>query len=212
MFEQEIEHIMNLHKESIKLLKKLHSVYNDYDFGGTKRDEIYYLNIKIESVENVENRTREYLNDILKNRNFQTPSLYADKRTIEQIIQDTKKVTIDDFYYNLVRYIPRGHIKYDLSNMIYTEDKVNYSSLGLILDCIYLLGEKEPMPRDLYNNATKRAKSGEPFLFKGCKITHYKNGNLKIQFSNAKLFSDFEDNFNKALIIAVENSRKGIEQ
>ena len=47
--------------------------------------------------------------------------------------------------------------------------------------------------------------------FAGCKITHYKNGNLNIQFSNAKLFSDFEDNFNKALKIAVENSRKGIE-
>ena len=54
MFDKEIEIILHQHKTSLELLEKLHEIYNPYTYSGGKRNEIFYLDIRIEDPRNVE--------------------------------------------------------------------------------------------------------------------------------------------------------------
>ena len=53
--------------------------------------------------------------------------------------------------------------------------------------------------QELSQKVYKLAEDGKTFVFLGCKVTNYKNGNLKINFSDVKLFEEFKSRFNKAL-------------
>lgn len=92
--------------------------------------------------------------------------------------------------------------------MEYSENRIYPRNLERILNCIWLLDHEEPINQETSNKIYKLAENGETFVFQGCKVTRYKNGNLKIKFSDDTLFKKFEDNFNKALKKANEEVKE----
>lgn len=210
MFENEIEIILNQHKNSKDLLEKLHEIYKPFDICGGKRNEIFYLDIRIERTENVETRTRQALNDIYTHNEI-SPRINAKTgvRTIEELAESIKNLSIKDFYFSMVEYFPYNNNKeYTLENMLYTETRVHYRKLQLILNCIWLLEHDQPIDREIKSKIYKLSEKGETFVFSGCKVTNYKNGNLKIQFSNKEIFKQFQKHFNEALKLAEQKYKE----
>lgn len=211
MFDKEIEIILHQHKTSLELLEKLHEIYNPYTYSGGKRNEIFYLDIRIEDPRNVETRTRQALNDIFTHNEIspRRNTIKGEVRTIEELAESVRNLSIKDFYFSAVEYFPCNNNKgYTLDNMLYTETRVHWRKLQLILNCIWLLDHDQPIDREIKNKIYKLSENGETFIFSGCKVTNYKNGNLKIQFSNKELFTRFQNNFNEALKVAEEKHKE----
>lgn len=204
MFKEQVNTILNKQKNSIELLTKLHEVYNDYDLGGTKRDDIFYLDIRIERLCNIESRTRQELQNILTHNDINLINyIDAQKAPIEEITNTIKNITIKDFYFSVVKYFPYNSNKdYTLGNMTYTENRTSWQKLCLILNCIWLLSHDDIISDDVRRAIYKMSNKGETFIFNGCKVTHFKNNNLKIQFSDKELFRNFEKHFREALELA----------
>ncbi len=73
MFDNEIETILGQYKESTKLVNKLKSIYAPYEYSGPKRNQIFYLDIRIDSIESVKNHAFNSLNNLLKYRELRYP-------------------------------------------------------------------------------------------------------------------------------------------
>lgn len=204
MFENEVTTILNQQKNSIELLEKLHEIYKPYEYSGSKRNEIFYLDIRLENPDNVEHRTYEALNDIYRQNQLTPINSIGEKRTIEKLAEEIKNITIKDFFFSVCRYFPYGNNSkdYTFNNMTYAETRTHYKKVILILNCIWLLEHTEPVNHEIKQKLYRLSENGETFIFSGCKVTHYKNGNLKIQFSNKKLFTKFQAEFQEALKIA----------
>lgn len=99
MFEKEINDIMSKYKESLKLVNKLQEIYNPYEYGAKKRDDIFYLDIRIESPEKVKNRAFNLLDNIMTSRELNYN--LKEKKTLqepEELARIIKRVGVQDFF------------------------------------------------------------------------------------------------------------------
>lgn len=211
MFEDKVQNILDRKAETEKLLKQLRDIYEPYErwTSDSKRDSIFYVDIRIDHIEKAEYMAKDYLRKILENLELSNRLRGQKCETVEQLAELVKGTTIDDFYAAAVQYIP--HNKYkdyefftaktgsEYTKMQYTESRVHYRKLELILNCLWLLNNEQPIDRELSQKIYKLAEDGKTFVFLGCKVTNYKNGNLKINFSDVKLFEEFKSRFNNAL-------------
>ena len=203
MFEKEVESILLKQKNSLELIEQIESIYKPYEYGQPKYNDAFSIDFKICSPYQVKVRAKEEMKNILQYREIR---IKADNNaTIEELAEIVKNTTIDDFYFNMVEYFPYNNNKeWELSKMQYTEKRVHWRKLQLILNCIWLLNHEEPTTREINNKIDKMSENGETFIFCGCKVTNYKNGNLKIQFSDAKIFEEFHTRFDAAYDKAVK--------
>lgn len=207
MFEKEVNTILEKEKNTIELINKLNEIYKPYDYSGSKKNDIFYIDVRIESIHSVQQKTIEQLKNLLIFNDLKFTYNY--RETKENILNLIKKVDIDYFYYSVVYYFPYNNTKdYEITNMIYKENRVNTSKLKLILNCIWLLSHDEIMSDETAHKIYKLSKDGKTFIFDGCKVTRYKNQNLKIEFSNKDTFNKFQERFNKALKRAEGESKK----
>lgn len=207
MFEKEVNTILEKEKNTIELINKLNEIYKPYDYNGAKKNDIFYIDVRFESIHSVQQKTIEQLKNLLIFNDLKFA--YNCRETKENILNLIKKVDIDYFYYSVVYYFPYNNTKdYEIANMIYKENRVNTSKLKLILNCIWLLSHDEIMSDETAHKIYKLSKDGKIFIFDGCKVTRYKNQNLKIEFSNKDTFNKFQERFNKALKRAEEESKK----
>lgn len=209
MFENEVQGILNRQAETENLLKELHNIYEPYHWG-SKRDSIFYVDIRIDHPEKPEHIAKEYLRQILQNRELGERLRGQKCDTVNELAELIQGTSINDFYISMTKYLSHCYNpkEYEIGNMEYRESRVHDRKLELILNCIWLLDHSEPIDREMSRKIYKLAENGETFIFLGCKVTRYKNGNLKIKFTNAKLFSSFEDRFNKALKKAAEGVKE----
>lgn len=210
MFEVEIQNILNRKTETEKLLKQLHEIYEPYNrwTSDSKRDSIFYVDIRIDHIEKADQLAKEYLRKLLQNRELDSRLRGQKCETVEQLAELIKGTTIDDFYFSAVQYLSYNRKEFEIGNMEYKESRVHYRKLELILNCLWLLSHDQPIDRELSQKIYKLAEDGKTFVFLGCKVTLYKNSNLKIKFSDSELYKNFEDNFNKAYKIAEEKIKK----
>lgn len=207
MFEKEVNTILEKEKNTIELINKLNEIYKPYDYNGAKKNDIFYIDIRIESIHSIQQKTIEQLKNLLIFNDLKFTYNY--RETKENILNLIKKVDIDYFYYSVVYYFPYNNTKdYEIANMIYKENRVNTSKLKLILNCIWLLSHDEIMSDEISNKIYQMTKDGKTFIFDGCKVTRYKNQNLKIEFSNKEKFEQFKNRFNRALEKAKEEVKK----
>lgn len=211
MFEDKVQNILDRKAETEKLLKQLRDIYEPYErwTSDSKRDSIFYVDIRIDHIERAEQMAKEYLRKILENKELVNRMRGKECKTVEQLAELITSTTIDDFYAAAVQYIPYNKYKdyeffsaktgNEVTKMQYTETKVHYRKLELILNCLWLLSHDQPIEQELNQKIYKLAEDGKTFVFLGCKVTNYKNGNLKINFSDVKLFEEFKSRFNKAL-------------
>jgi hypothetical protein len=207
MFESEVKSIMIKYKNTLDLIEKLQTIYKPYE--DEKKEDILSIDFyKLKRPYALELEVKEKLENILR---FKELPIKADTQhiCIEELAKIVTDTTIDDFYNATVRYFPHNsYVHYELKNMEYSENRIYPRNLERILNCIWLLDHKEPINEEKSSKIYKLAENGETFVFQGCKVTRYKNGNLKIKFSDDTLFKKFEDNFNKAL----QKVKEGIKE
>jgi len=216
MFENEVEQIFLKRKNSLELIEKLESIYKPFEYGGEKYNDFFGIDYRVCGTYTIETKAMEAMKNILQYRELRNKT--SNKTTLEELAEVIKATTIDDFYLSMVYYFPYNKDKeYEfftaktgdkITKMQYTETKIYWRKLQLILNCIWLLNHEEPTTHEVNNKLYKMAENGETFIFAGCKVTNYKNGNLKIQFSDAKIFEEFKTRFNKAL----EQAKKDYER
>ena len=207
MFENEVEQIFLKRKNSLELIEKLESVYKPFEYGGEKYNDFFGIDYRVCGTYTIETKAMEAMKNILQYRELRNKT--GNKTTLEELAEVIKATTIDDFYLSMVYYFPYNKNKeWELSKMQYTEKRIYWRKLQLILNCIWLLTHEEPTTQEVNNKLYKMSENGETFIFAGCKVTNYKNGNLKIQFSDAKIFEEFKTRFNKAL----EQAKKDYER
>lgn len=80
----------------------------------------------------------------------------------------------------------------------------------LILNCIYLLDNPEPITKEQEYKILNALDKNTTFIFNGCKVTLFKNDRLIIKFSSSELFERFQDKVNQA-IKRLEKDLKGLE-
>jgi len=212
MLEVEIQNILDRKAETEKLLKQLHDIYEPYQrwTSDSKRDSIFYVDIRIDCIEKAEHLAKEYLRKLLQNRELDSRLRGQKCETVEQLAELIKGTTIDDFYFSAVQYLSYNRKEFEIGNMEYKESRVHYRKLELILNCLWLLSHDQPIDRELSQKIYKLAEDGKTFVFLGCKVTNYKNGNLKIKFSDSELFNNFSERFNKALKEAEEKRQEAL--
>ena len=201
MFEDEVKDILEKYENSQNYKRELEELQKKYESVNT-----YSLYIRYDDTYN---RAVESLNHLLSNIDVQylvNPVQYkAQYPTLEEIAEKVKRVSRDDLFYNIAYYQPYHLNKtyygkpIELGNNEYKEENVYYNKLYLITSALWLLNHDSLYDENVKQAIYKKHESGEPFIFNTCKITHFKNRNLKIQFSDVELFKKFSDNFNKAL-------------
>ena len=207
MFESEVQNILFKRQNTLKLIDELNKIYAPYEYGKELYNQAYNIGFRIDGHCTVTNKAREDIRNILEYLDIPVKAGY--NADIETLAKEVTATTIDDFYFSVVRYFPNNKYKdyefftvkegNELTKMQYTETGVHERKLILILNCLWLLDNDAPMDYETRNKIYKLATDGKTFVFKGCKVTRYKNGNLKIMFSSDKLFKEFETRFKKAL-------------
>lgn len=207
MFENETQKIFIKYTESVKFLKKLHALVEPYTYRGEKHDAVFYNTVpSVYSFSSLEYDMHCALSNILKRANITRLShdskiLYrygSDNISIKDHIKAINKIGIDDFYYNAFYYgvynVFRGYDKQDLTliNNTYENKRAGSSEMYLILNCLFLLDNPEPITWEQKQAIEKALKDSNTFIFKGCKVTLYNNGRLIIKFSNSELFTRFK--------------------
>lgn len=207
MFESEVQNMLAKYKNTLELIEKLSAIYKPYE--ENKKNDVFSIDFyKLKRPYALELEVKEKLENILR---FKELPIKADVQNISiaELADIITQTTIEDFYNATVRYFPHNnYLHYELKNMEYSENRIYPRNLERILNCIWLLDHEEPINQETSNKIYKLAENGETFVFQGCKVTRYKNGNLKIKFSDDTLFKKFEDNFNKALKKANEEVKE----
>lgn len=199
MFENEVQAILGKYKESTKLVNKLNEIYSPYDYSGNKRDDIFYLDIRIESAESVKNRAFNQMNNIIKEHELKYPDgIKQEYKTPQELANVIKKFNIQDFFNSLTYYVAfNNRYDYEFSKNRYIEARSYNSRNCLILECILLLVTGETINREMRYNISKV--DAGTFLFCGCKVQVFKNGKIIIDFSSLNLFERFKKQYEKGV-------------
>lgn len=212
MFEQKTQEILNRYNESVKLLKKLNQIAGPYSYGGNKHDSVFYNVVpRVYSFSALEFDTHEAISGITKRYGLtivpvKLRPLYSNEKvTIKEHIKAINAITPEIFFYNAFYYpiynnfCNNRECNYILKNNTYEDKKAHSSGMLLILNCIYLLDNPEPLTYEQTGAINKALKDSNTFIFKGCKVTLYNNGRLIIKFSNSDLFNRFNNKVNEAI-------------
>ena len=205
MFESEVQNILNKRQNTLELIEKLNAIYAPYEYGKEKYNQAYGISYRIDGACTITNRAKEDIRNLLQYLDIAVKADY--NADIEELAKVVTATAIDDFYFSMVQYFPNNKYKdFEIGNLQYTETGVHERKLILILNCLWLLENDAPMDYETRNKIYKLAENGKTFVFKGCKVTRYKNGNLKIMFSSDKLFKEFETRFKIALEQATQKA------
>lgn len=223
MFENETTRILNAYSESKRLLKKLHVLIEPYEYGKEKHEQIFYGVVpNVLDLDSLENRAHNALTNVLKNNNLEPYYLPLGVRKVDDLsIKEHAKlinsITPDMFYYNAFYCDMRNKICYDTDKPGYSIGKNTYeeprsykSRMFLILNCIYLLDNSEPITREQEYKILNALDKNTTFIFNGCKVTLFKNDRLIIKFSSSELFERFQDKVSQA-IKRLEKDLNGLE-
>ena len=205
MFEDRTKLIIDKYNESIKLVKKLRAIVSPYNYGSEKYNSIFYDAIpRIADISSIEYHAHCALSNITKynelhylSRNLRTlPN--PEKVTVKEHAKFINRITPDVFFYNAFyheaynRIRNNGKSKVTLKNNVYEDLKSYDSKMFLILNCIFLLDNPEPLTEEQRYKISEVLKDSKTFIFKSCKVTFYNNGRLIIRFSNPELFKRFK--------------------
>lgn len=197
MFEKEIDDIMSRYKESLKLVKKLHEIYRPYEYGTEKRDKVFYLDIRIESPENVKNRAFNLLNSIMSSRELNYN--LKEKKTLqepEELARLIKRVGVQDFFESITRYNAWGEQRgkeWEFTKNKYIEVRSSSYRNIRILEALQVLKTGEPLDRATKNKIDNI--DAGTFIFHGCKVQLFKNGKMIIEFSDAEFLKEFKKQY-----------------
>ena len=198
---------MNRYKETLSLIDKLQEVYKPYDLNGDKRDDILYVDIRVPQNWAVDDKAicalyelaREYEVSYFINKNaLKTPEQYA---------EILKKLNIQDYFNAITRHTAwndEPKYKFIGNKFCYTKGCTSYTFK--VLDALAYLVNGDFMSNEL---STKLYKAiGQTFIFLGCKVKAYKNGNLQIEFSNTDLLHKFKSMY----LLGVENAKENYKK
>lgn len=214
MFENETKNILLKYNESVRFLKKLKTVAGPYEYDGDKHDAVFYNCIpRVYSLSSLEYDAHYALSNVLKRHNISrigkdTKALYnygSDNLTIKEHVKAINGITIKDFYYNAFYYGAYNEFYGDTNGQTfkanaYEDTRAHEYGLFLILNCIYLLDNADPISYEQRQAINEALKDSNTFIFKGCKVTYYNNGRLVVKFSNSELFNKFKTAANSAII------------
>lgn len=209
MFEKEINDIMSKYKESLKLVNKLQEIYKPYEYGTGKREKVFYLDIRIESPENVKNRAFNLLNSIMSSRELNYN--LKEKKTLqepEELARLIKRVGVQDFFESITRYNAWGERRgkeWEFIKNKYIEVRSSSYRNTIILEALQVLKTGEPLDRAT-KNKIDNVDAGT-FIFHGCKVQLFKNGKMIIEFSDAEFLKEFKKQYEKG----VTKSRESYE-
>lgn len=225
MFEEQTERIINSYNESIKLIKKLENIVKPYERGGAKEDQIFYnAKPRIYSLSSLEWDAHSAIANIVKRHYIsRVPEKlrykYAkdwEKISVKEHIKAINAITPEIFYYNAF-YTDVYNTLYGYSNkesrILFKNDSFEDKRAGnygmfLILDCIYLLDNPEPLTEEQERAINAALRNNNTFVFNGCKITLYNNGRLIIKFSDSELFKRFKKKANEAIKLLNNDLKK----
>lgn len=197
MFEKEINDIMSKYKESLKLVNKLQEIYKPYEYGTEKRDKVFYLDIRIESPENVKNRAFNLLNSIMSSRELNYN--LKEKKTLqepEELARLIKRVGVQDFFESITRYNAWGEQRgkeWEFTKNKYIEVRSSSYRNTRILEALQVLKTGEPLDRATKNKIDNI--DAGTFIFHGCKVQLFKNGKMIIEFSDAEFLKEFKKQY-----------------
>lgn len=207
MFENEINNIMNRYKETLSLIDKLQEVYKPYDLNGDKRDDILYVDIRVPQNWAVDDKAICALYELA--RKYEV-SYFINKnalKTPEQYAEILKKLNIQDYFNAITRHTAwndEPKYKFIGNKFCYTKGCTSYTFK--VLDALAYLVNGDFMSNKL---STKLYKAiGQTFIFLGCKVKAYKNGNLQIEFSNTDLLHKFKSMY----LLGVENAKENYKK
>ena len=201
MFEKETSDIISKYKESLKLVKKLSAIYGPYAYGGEKRNDIFYLDVRVESPETIKHRAFNLLDNIMKSRNLKyNVKQKTELQEPEELAKLITKVTLQDFFNSITEYI--NNKDYQFLNNKYVECKSHISRHVRILEALQVLKTGEPIDNDTKNKIYKI--DAGIFIFHGCKVQTFKNGKIIIEFSDLDFFKDFQKHFKAGEKIEIE--------
>lgn len=201
MFEKEINDIMSKYKESLKLVNKLQEIYKPYEYGTQKRDDIFYLDIRIESPENVKNRAFNLLNNIMTSRELRYN--LKEKKTLqepEELARIIKRVGVQDFFESITRCNAWGEQRgkeWEFIKNKYIELRSSSYRNIRILEALQVLKTGEPLDRTTKNKIDNI--DAGTFIFHGCKVQLFKNGKMIIEFSDADFLKEFKKQYEKGV-------------
>lgn len=213
MFENETSRVLNSYNESVKFLKKLKNLAAPYEYGQPLHDVVFYNCIpRVYSMSSLEYDTHNALANILKKHNIarigrDTRALYnygSDNLTIKEHVKNINSITPETFFYNAFYYGAYNEAYGSTSgqsfkNNVFEDIRAHEKQMFLILDCLNLLDNPEPITYDQRQAIYKVLKDCNTFIFKGCKVTLYNNGRLIVKFSDSELFTRFKNKAEKAI-------------
>lgn len=212
MFENETTRILSAYLESKKLLKKLHALVEPYEYGKEKHDQIFYGIVpNVSSFNDLECRVHNALANILKNNSLNLYNLplrfrKAEDLSIKERAKLINSVIPDDFYYNAFYpavynriYYNEDRVTYSIKDYTYEEPRSYEGKMFLILNCVYLLDNPEPISSEIRYKISTVLKKGNTFILGRCKVSLYKNGRLIIRFASSELFERFQNKVNQAI-------------
>ena len=198
---------MNRYKETLSLIDKLQEVYKPYDLNGDKRDDILYVDIRVPQNWAVDDKALCALYELA--RKYEV-SYFINKnalKTPEQYAEILKKLNIQDYFNAITRYTAwndEPKYKFIGNKFCYTKGCTSYTFK--VLDALAYLVNGDFMSNEL---STKLYKAiGQTFIFLGCKVKAYKNGNLQIEFSNTDLLHKFKSMY----LLGVENAKENYKK
>lgn len=198
---------MNRYKETLSLIDKLQEVYKPYDLNGDKRDDILYVDIRVPPNWAVDDKAICALYELA--RKYEV-SYFINKnalKTPEQYAEILKKLNIQDYFNAITRHTAwndEPKYKFIGNKFCYTKGCTSYTFK--VLDALAYLVNGDFMSNEL---STKLYKAiGQTFIFLGCKVKAYKNGNLQIEFSNTDLLHKFKSMY----LLGVENAKENYKK
>lgn len=203
MFELEVKKIIEKYENSKKFVEEAELLNNKY----SNIDNYCYL--RMDGRYEIESRAKQSIDAILQHLSIHTTiKKYTYKNscsaTLEELANRVLNININDLYYNITYYLAynSNRFEYSFNNLEYKETDIYYNKLLLILNCIWLYNHNELLTPEVEHKIYCKSNNGETFIFNGCKVTLYKNKNLKINFTDEKMFEDFKTRFNEAFKLA----------
>lgn len=158
------------------------------------------------------------LTNILKNNevawNLPREFKGMEELSVREHAKKINMITPEIFYYNAFFRSVMGRIyysekeSYSIKNNTYEGLKSYEANMFLILNCIYLLDNPEPITEEQRYKIGDVLINSRTFIFNSCKVTLYNNGRLIIKFSNPELFKRFENKVNSTIKILEKDLKR----
>lgn len=207
MFEKEINDIMNRYKETLSLVDKLQEIYKPYELGGDKRDNILYVDIRVPQNWAVDDKAICALYELARRYDLNYLISKEEQKTPERYAESLKKLNIQDYFNALTKHTAWDNTpKYEFINNKFCYVKGYVGHTLKILDAIAYLVNNEFMSNELNQKVYKAI--SQTFIFLGCKVKAYNNGNLQIEFSNTDLLNKFKSMY----LLGVENAKENYKK